>query len=292
MRMAAKGRMIAAGAALLAGLWGASPGAAQSPEEVAERALAAGANPALVEGIVARAGEAGLEPSTTARLLRPAAELAEADLPADIVLQKGLEGLAKGVPAGRVVGVLENLRRSVETAAAVVDPWLQDPRVRELVRSAGTPARGARPILIESTAAALAQGAPRELVSGFLERVPGGLSRETVPSLELGVALQVLGDLPVARRDPEMGARLLLSALDAGFDPSELRELPGALRTAERRGQLPAEAVARGAMAQMRELPAAAVLRNLFQGDFPGKAPFDVPPGLDRVRERGGGPPP
>ena len=285
------GRPMAAAAALLVGLVLAAPGAAQAPEELAERARAAGANPALVDGVLTRARQAGAEPSVTARLLRPAVELGEAGLPSTLVLQKSLEGLAKGVPARRVASVVENLQASVVAGGGLVDPWLENPRVRELV-GAGPDGRPGRSVLIESTASALSQGASSDLVTTFLERVPATLRRQSVTPLELGVAVEVLSDLPVAARDPAMGADVLVSALDAGFGPSELRELPEALRMAERRGQLPAEAVARGAMAQMGELPAAAVLRNLFQGDFPGKAPFEVPPGLERGRERGGGPPP
>lgn len=271
------------------------PAEGQSPEELVARGVGAGADAALLGELRARAERAGADEAVTARLLRPAVELAERGLPSEAVLQRGLEGLAKRVPPERVATVIADLGAAVPAAARVVDPWMARPDVRARLE-AGDGRRGppeaARRVLVERAAVALTRDVPETALSGFLERVPDGVARERLPALELGVALEVLGDLPVTARDHALGARVLVAALDAGFEASELRELPDALRMAERRGELPAEAVARGAAAQMAELPAATVLQNLFQGNFPGNVPFEVPPGLERARERGAGGPP
>lgn len=295
MKMAREVRTVvaAAAAALMLTALGL-PAEAQSPEELVARGAEAGADAALLGELRARAERAGADEAVTARLLRPAVELAERGLPSEAVLQRGLEGLAKRVPPERVAAVVADLGAAVPAAARVVDPWMARPDVRSRLEAGDGrgPPEAARRVLVERAAVALTRDVPETALSGFLERVPEGVGRERLPALELGVALEVLGDLPVTARDHALGARVLVAALDAGFEASELRELPDALRMAERRGELPAEAVARGAAAQMGELPAATVLQNLFQGNFPGNVPFEVPPGLERARERGAGGPP
>lgn len=276
---------------VLAGVAPAGPLAAQSPDDLVARGVAAGADAELLQELRARAGRAGLEEAATVRMLGTAVAAAEAGLPSRMLLQKGLEGLSKGVAPDRIAAVMSSLQGAVARAGGLVDPWLERPGVREaLAPSPAGPEEGdgARGTLVESVGLALEGGASEGAVRELLDRVPGRLRARRVSALRLGVAVEVLPELPVAARNPRVAADLVVEALDSGFGAAELRELPAALQAAARRGQLPAAAVARGAMAQMRgDLPAATVLQNLFQGDFPGNAPFELPPGLEKARERG-----
>lgn len=272
----------------------ATPGLGQAPEALLSRGAAAGADVELLEEVRARADRVGLDAEAVSGLLRPAVLAAEAGLPSGLLLQKGLEGLSKGVPPERIVLVLAALEGALERAAGLVDPWMAGPGVGEAVAEPDG-GRAARARLVESVGLALQAGASEETLGELLGRVPRGLKGGRVSALRLGVAAEVLSEIPVARRDPAMAAEVVLAALNAGFGAAELRELPAALRAAARRGELPAETVARGALVQMMDgLPAASVLENLFRGEFPGNAPFDLPPGLERLREAGRGqaPPP
>ena len=279
---------------ILASLLLASPVAAQTPDELVERGARAGADAELLVELRDRALGRGLDQAATAALLTPAVTLAERGLPARMLAHKALEGLAKGVPPERIAELLGRLRLDVERAGEVVDPWLASDASGSVApaAAAGGQGRGVRSILIESAALGLSHGAPETVIREILSRVPGALGGRTVGAVELGAGIEVTPQLPVVDRDPAMTAELVVSALASGFDAAQLRELPAALRAAERRGQLTAEVVARGAMAQFRELPAVTVLRNLFQGEFPGNVPFDLPPGLENARGKGGPPPP
>lgn len=258
---------------------------AQTPAALVERAGETGVDVRLLVELRERSSEVGLEPGAASALLLPAVELAERGLPHGMVARKALEGLAKGVPADRIAGVLEGLRTDVGRAGRVVDPWL---------RAAPELGRGARSTLIESTALGLSRGGSEEAVRELLTRIPAVIERRVIGAVELGAGIEVLPQLPVAERDPALAAQLVAEALASGFEAGQLRELPEAMRAAERRGELPAEAVARGALAHFRgDLPAATILQNLFQGDFPGNVPFDLPPGLENAtRGPGRGPPP
>ncbi len=278
------------------GLALALPAAAQTPDELMTRGAAAGVDVELMQELRARAGERGLDRAATARLLTPVVAAAEAGVPSRGVALKGLEGLSKGYPPPLIAGAMTNLQGSMVRAATLVDPWMTEPGVPEAVTApAGGPDDAARGRLVESVGLALQAGASEAAVRELLDRVPAGLKAGRVSALRLGVAAEVLAEIPVAAESPGMAAELVLDALNSDFGAAELRELPAALGVAARRGQLPAEAVARGAMAQMRGgLPAATVLQNLFRGEFPGNAPFELPPGIEKARERGQGkgPPP
>lgn len=266
---------------------------AQSPEELVRRGVAAGADAELLAELRDRAAGAGLDAAATARLLGPGVELAERELPSRAVLQKGLEGVSKGVPADRIAAVQERLQGAVERAAGLVDPWLERPGVRARLGGAVEDAdseEGTRATVVEGVGLGLAQGAPEEALRALLDRLPEGVARERIAALEVAVGAEVMADLPLARTRPGLAAEVVANALDAGFGPAELRELPGAMQAAERRGELPADAVARAAIGGMQaDLPARDVLDGLFQGGFPGDVPFELPPGLERARERVGG---
>lgn len=295
MRMLRRGKgpvALAALAILAAGTMLPSAAAAQPVQELVDRGAAAGADLALLTELRDRALRMGLDAETTARLLVPVVETAEAGLPSRAMAQRGLEGLAKGVPPNRISAVLVALGDGVHLAAGIVDPWLARSGVPERLGVPGEAGRdAARAAIVEGAGVALFQDAPEEAVRALLDRVPDGIRRARVAPLEVAVAVEVLADLPSAARNPELAAEVVAWALEVGFGSAELRELPAAMRAAESRGELPAEMVARGTLHQMgRDLPARVILENLFRGDFPGDVPFDLPPGMERARDRVGPP--
>lgn len=280
-------------AGVLLGVAIAWPVAAQTPEDLVERGVRAGADAELLAELRIRVSDAGHDAETAAALLAPVVSLAERGLPSRMVVRKALEGLAKRVSPERIVDLLDRLGARVGQAGGIVDPWLAGDAGASLAPA--TPSgggRGVRETLVESTALGLFHGAPEPVIREVLDRVPATLGDRPVGAVELGVGIEVTPQLPLSDRDPALVAELVVGALASGFDAAQMRELPAALEAAERRAQLPAEAVARGAMSQFRELPAADILRNLFQGEFPGNVPFEIPPGLENAGRRGAPPPP
>jgi len=83
-----------------------------------------------------------------------------------------------------------------------------------------------------------------------------------------------LPDLPGGGTTPETARQLLTSALNAGYSPESLRQLPSALKSAHRKSQRPVDVLADGATQAIAQgTPAAKVLANLFQGGMPGGGP-------------------
>lgn len=278
-------------------LIGALPGlaAAQSIDELVDRGTEAGIDRTLLETVSERAEGAGLDVAETARLIEPGVALAEQGLPAQAVVQRALEGLAKNVPSEQITQVVDRLQQATERAGQAGDRWLERPEVQRMLGQDDAPAaEEGRRAVVEGLAQAYVQSAPDEALEAALERMPAELPPGRASAPAVGAALQVLADLPVSAEEPGLAAGLLVEALNTGFSASDLRRLPAALDVAQQRGEMPAEAVARGALSQMAEgTPAASVLENLFQGEVPGQPPGGTPPGLDRRPQDDdrGGPP-
>ncbi len=263
---------------------------AQSVDDLMERGRQAGMDVELLSALESRANAAGLDVAETARLIEPAVLLAEQQLPSRAVVQRALEGLAKQVPPDRIAEVLGRLQHASERAGERGGAWLERSDVREMlgVNARQDEAR-ARSVVMEGLAQAYNREAPAEALDAALERIPQEVGPGRTSPAAVGAALQVLPDLAISAQEPNLAAGLLTQALNSGFAARDLRQLPAALEAAERRGEMPAEAAARGALSEMAMgTPAAMVLERLFQGQIPGQPPGGTPPGLDR-RPGGGG---
>jgi len=280
--------------ALPTGAWAQS-----SVQSLLEKGEAAGADAALMRTVADRAREAGFDDAATADLLQPAVTLAERDLPAEPLLTKTLEGLAKRVPAGRMTPVLRQLQSHTQEAGTLVSSWLEQPDVQALAGESGsTPAERDR--LIANIAEARQQDLPRAAIEDFLNQLPEAVARRPVALSDVSTAVSTMPDLPGARNTPEAAQQLLSEALDAGYDAESLRQLPTALEQAQRGSDRPASALARGATQAIAQgTPAASVLRTLSQGGIPGAgspagAAEDAsgsPPGQDKPPGKNGRPP-
>lgn len=269
--------------------------AGQSVDELVERGKQAGMEAELLANLEQRSASAGLSVAETAQLIEPAVRLAEQELPATAVVQRALEGLARRVPHDRIVEVLGRLQDATERAGATGESWLARADVQAMFGEDAASGEGrARTAILEGLAQAYTRDVPAAALESALNRIPSHVEPGRTSPAAVGAALQVLADLSISSQTPDLAAGLLSQALNSGFAARDLRRLPGALEAAERRGDLPPEAAARGALAEMAMgTPAAHVLENLFQGQIPGQPPGGTPPGLDRRpgAEPPGGPP-
>ena len=262
---------------------GGGPGAAVGQEAdvqaLLDRGREAGADIEQMRTVVERARQAGLDAETTASLLHPAVTLAEQDLPTGPLLSKTLEGVAKQVPPARMQAVLQQHRTHTEQAGQLVTQWTQRSEVRQLLGGAeDAPGAGsqekARIRLITPIAEAQQQDLPIEKIEGFLDGLPANVERRPVSPAEVAAAVNVLPDLPGNGASPEDAQQLLTAALNAGYSPESLRQLPSALQSAHQKSKRPVDVLAKGAaQAIARGTPAAQVLQSLFQGGPPGGGP-------------------
>lgn len=274
-------------------------------DELIRRGEAAGADVELLQTVDQRALERGLGVAQRSELLELGVVLAEQGLPADGVLQKTLEGLAKQIPQPHLTSVLSRMQHQTAEAGRIVDGWLQHPETRGMVGDLRSENARGRRILIENVAEALIHDVPRPFIDGLLDRVPAETPRGNISAAAVGAAIGALADLPSARNESQATIDLLVSALSAGYSGSEIRRLPLAMRAAEERGISRSEAASEAARAMDRGTPADDVLRNLFGGAIPGPgagmgvggadggSPSSVgpPPGVgpdDAGRDRGG----
>lgn len=260
-----------------------------SVDELIEQGRQVGVDAELMQQVATRAERQGLDAASTAELLVPSVRLAEQGLPADLVLQKALEGLAKRVPPPRIHPVLQQMASHTEQAGQWIGAWTEQPDVQALMGADGPPDAAVRAELARGVAQARMQDVPAPVVQELLDGLPANTTRRPIPPGGVATALQVLPELPM-NGTSEAAVRLLTTALDAGYRSADLRQLPAAMRIAQRQTQRPPGALARGAaQAIANGTPAADVLGQLFDGDVPGGGPpGDVgsgPPG------NGGGPP-
>ena len=249
-------------------------GQAASVSALLDRGQQAGANVELMRTVADRADKAGLSPAATADLLQPAVDLAERDLPTAPVLDKALEGLSKRVPPERMTPVLQQLRARTEQAGQLVAAWVQRDDARALIGTEDNIPEHSRAELIASIADAQQQNVPPAAIETFLNELPETTDRRPVPLSDVSVAVSILPDLSSDGESAQAAHRVLVAALNAGYDPEAMRQLPGAIEQAQRETQQPAAAIAKGAAQAISwGTPADNVLRNLFRGAPPAGTP-------------------
>ena len=275
-----------------------------TPQALLEQGRRAGADVEKMQMVLTRARQAGLSDNAAAALLRPTLVLARQDLPTGPLLSKTLEGLAKRVPATRMRPVLQQYRANTERAGQLVSRWTQRDEVRQFLGetsgSKKTRGQSSAP-LVSAVTEAQQQDVPAQHIETFLTRLPADVSRRPVSIDAVATAVRVMPPLSGNSASPQTARQLLTSALNAGYSPESLRQLPSALQRAHQKSQRPVNVLAQGtARAITRGTPAASVLQQLFQGGAPpgagngppggrpgpGKPPDTGPPG-----DPGNGPP-
>lgn len=222
-------------------------------------ALVAGWSPALVRSATAQVDrrlarvKAAL-PAGAARDLERTLAAARADgLPTGPLVDKALEGTAKGVPAERILAVVRQLAKDLE-------------RARELIgRSANV-----APADVAAVADALRRGVPGEAVRSLR----GGAGRGE----SIALAVHTLADL-LERGVPVDNALDVLGAWRShGARADALREIPAAVERLIREGALPAQAAAAVASAVRAGRGPAAASGPPGSAGPPGKGKEQGPP--------------
>ena len=256
-----------------------------------QRARDAGVDQSLITELQNRASQRNLNDRQVASLLDPAVQMAENNLPAEIALQKALEGLAKGVPDSRIQPVLNSIQSATQQAASIVDPWTKNQNIRQMLAKSGSMSDQAfRREMIKSASRGLMSDIPGQTMSDiFTDIADPSVVNNTGPA-NMVAAIGVLPDLSTAAGQPQSARSFIVKALKSGFSAGEFQKLPMAVNVAQSRSQLPAASVLERVSKQLNEgVPAARVLQNLFNGQIGGGPPGGTPPGLENNPGRGKG---
>lgn len=273
MRMSATANLRRAGPLLVvAGLVGVGPGAGS----------ASGQQTAGEEAERSRARlEQALPPGDLMRIRDMARELAAEGIPPQLIRRKALEGIAKGVPPDRIVGVLEDYSIRLREA-------------RRLLPDGG--AAVADGPGLAAAAEAVRRGVPPDAIRGVAQEAAG--SAAYAGGRRLAVPLLVLGDLTEAGVPADQALELVQEGMRRGAPEQGMLNFSAAVQRRIRLGEDPATAfqqVRIRAMEQMRVSPGESMSPSRGDG---ARRPADaspVPPGSEPPRgsdgmRRGPGP--
>ena len=253
--------------------------------DLIEQARAVGIEQEKLHDLQIRAQANGISNADLMAIISPAVSMAEQNLPYGLIFDKAFEGLSKRIASQQLQPVLSSIAESSADAAQLVDPWMNRPGVeRMLARSGNRLDRGAfRDDMIKAGSKGLMNNFDKSVLESMLESVATSSAMDHTTPAGIFTAINILSDLPTAAKEPAESARMVLIALEGEFSASELQKLPAVMNMAERRSQLPAQAVAIGFSQQLQEgLPASQILNNLFNGEIGGGPPGNIIPGLNR----------
>lgn len=218
--------------------------------------LTLSAAPASAQDIDARVDRirTGLPEQAASRIEAQVERARAAGLPVEPILDKAVEGIAKGVPANLIVGAVTRLSGELGRASA-------------LLGEGGIPPV---PADVAAVADALRRGVPEPALRRVIERAG--------PREPVALSVHTVGDL-IDRGVPADQALTVLEAWRGrGGQTDELRELPTAVERLIRQGILPGQA-------------AAAVAGAMQGGGPPGGNGMGHGPGAQGAGPPGGGPP-
>lgn len=259
--------------------------------DMISQARSAGIGEADISRLQNRAGERGISDEQLLLFLQPAVEMAEQNLPADIVFQKALEGIAKGIPAGRMIPVLDGLKEHSMQAASVIDPWMQREEVKAFVAKDGKSSEvNFRNEMIRAGVKSVSPENQTREIEQLLSAIDNSSVLDKTTPASVLAAVNIIPDLPASARRGEVMSSLVSKALGNGFNAEEMQKLPVAMNAAQRRSQLPAATVMEGVANQLQGgIPAEQILQNLFNGNVSAGPPGNIPRGLENRPDRGRG---
>ena len=188
-------------------------------------------------------------PEVAVAVGRLADSAAARGLPVGPLLDKAIEGGAKGVPAERVLAAVRALVSRLEEAAAAV-------RAAGLARSDSD--------AVEAGAFALNAGLDRRAVEQ--------LARRSRPPYTPAATLRVAGTLAALGVPADETVQVVQQAIDAGATPGDLLDLPQEVQRGVARGASPAAAAA-----GLGQGPAHAALPDPSRGAGQGKSQSHKP---------------
>lgn len=163
-------------------------------------------------------------------------------LPVEPLIQKAIEGGAKGVPAERVIAAVRTLAARLEMAAGAL-------------RSSG----------IASPAADMIEGGADALGAGLSANQVGVLARSSRQPHDPGLTLRVAATIAALGVPPKTALELVRDMIKAGRAPSDILSLPAQVQAVMARGATPAQA--------------AEGLGRAAAHQPPGRSPDRIPPG-------------
>lgn len=258
-----------------------------------EKAEAAGIEQSAMTELRSRAQSQGMSNKQLREILESALDLSGQNLPGEVVINKALEGLSKGVPAHRILPAVHDIGEGMRRAAEIVDPWMNRSEVQQMMGRAGQSMsrNNFRGEMIRAASKSFVQNIPPGQIDRMFKEIGDKEILSERSAGDLITAVSVLPDLPTTARQPEVSASLIVRALRGGFDADKLQQLPSAMKMGQQRSQLPAASVIEGVAQQMEQgIPARQVLQNLFNGNIGGGPPGNIPPGLERRPDRGNNP--
>jgi rhodanese-related sulfurtransferase len=173
------------------------------------------------------------------------ASVAARGLPLEPLIQKAIEGSAKGVPEDRVIAAVRALATRLDAAAGAL-------------RSAG----------IERPVADVVEGGAYALGAGLSANQVSDLARSSPPPYGPALTLRVAATLAALGVPPATALDLVLEMMRAGRAPNEIIGLPAQVQAGTSRGATPAQA-AQGLAPGAAHAP-------------PGRPPDWVPPGQEK----------
>lgn len=261
-----------------------------SLDQLLERAAASGMDQVQLQELQERAANRGLSEQNIMDIMEPAVALAEENLPSDMILQKAMEGLSKGVPPARMQPLLQQMNRATRQAAPIIESWIQRSEVQEIVSNRGSGMSGEqfRSEMIKATMRGLQKNIPAGEMETLLNEMAQGDVSSNIEASSAVAAVGVFSELPTTSQQPKVSRSFVMRSLKGGFKSAELQRLPAAMQVAQQRSQLPAASVVEGVAKQMSGgIPAKQILQNLFNGNIGGGPPGGTPPGLENRQNRG-----
>lgn len=256
---------------------------------VLQKAQEAGLNETTLANLQQRANNAEISDEQLIKLIQPAIEMAGQNLPGEFALEKAMEGISKGIPASRITPVLEQLKQKTSEAVTIVDPWLEQSGVSQMIgnSASGITKEMFRNELAKATSRALNQNISQNSVRELFKEMgtESVLDRTSPP--DIIAAVGIMPDMP-GGLDQSQSGQFIIRALKGGFKASELQNLPSAVAMAQQRSELPAASVVEGVSKQIKGgVPAKQILQNLFNGEIGGGPPGKVPKGLENKSDQG-----
>ncbi|MBD3336251.1 MAG: hypothetical protein GF355_12110 [Candidatus Eisenbacteria bacterium] len=262
-------------------LWAAGgEGEDSALQERANRALSRGVDAVLLSEALKRARAAGWSAAEAGRMVDRARGLEEQGLPAEPVLDRMLQGMAKGVPYSRIEAVADRLGGNLRRSAHLLDAALPAAPDGEPVRRE----------MIRHGAYALGAGADEAVMAAALQ-----LAQEADDPLRAARSpVLALGSLCAAGLPPRRSLDVVGTAWREGYQDRDLERLSQALSAFGGPDSPPPADVVDGVLHRMRAgTPRGDLFRHLDEMlGAHGHHPPGAGPGEDPGHMRGPGGPP
>lgn len=218
----------------------------------ANQAIAAGAPASEMQDLVSRWERRGYPARPGLAVIEAITQAARDDLPTEPLLQKAMEGLAKGVSPERIAVVVEHRARTLREARALLD-----------IASPDVPGhQPGRDRAIHALADALFQGASRDDLARTVRRVRSDKGAESARWVE--AAADAVAGLMSSGIPSKEAADLATLKLRQSSVPAEMRQLSGQALALRRNGLSPPQVVEQ--------------LRRTVEGGRPSGSPSMEPP--------------